>query len=383
MKKRVVLAPLAAGLVGIILGAIELGFDPKHALSAYTAGFLVALSIALGALLFVMIAQTARARWFVVFERIASAAAATIPVFIVLFVPIGLGTKWLYPWAQPAALPDDESRAWAAHAHVWLNVPFFVVRSFFYLVTWSALAVVLRRDGVASDTRPDAALVARRRFVSAAGLPVMAVTLTMAAFDWIMSLNARWASDILGLYLFAGAFGGAMGTTAFGAWVAWRAKILPVGVGPAHFHALGRVLFVSVIFWAYIGFAQFLLVWITDMARESSFYFERSRRGWAYVAGLLFFAHFAVPFLLLLSRRLKRTPSMLAGVGAWLVCAHALDVYWLVVPALHGGMHWLDLAILVGVVGIAAAFGVLRFFAARPFPVHDPGLAESLRYESP
>ncbi len=382
MKPRAILAPLSAGLVGLALGAVQYAIDPKHALYAYTAGFLVALTIALGALLFVMIAHASRARWFVVFRRLTGAVASVTPIFVVLFVPIALGVKWLYPWARPDDL-DLPSRAWAAHSRPWLNVPFFLVRSFVYLFAWSSLAILLRRDGVASDTNPSEALVRRQRFVSAAGIPVMAITLTLASFDWVMSLNPRWSSDILGIYIFAGALAGAMGVTAFVAWLVWRANVLPKEVGPAHFHALGRVLLMTVLFWAYIGFAQFLLVWIADMERESSFYIDRAHGGWGYVAAVLFSVHFAIPFLLLLSRPLKRAPALLAAVGAWLVCAHALDVYWLVVPALHGGMRWLDVPFVVGVVGIAAAFGVSQFFAAAPIPMRDPALAESLQYESP
>ncbi|MGA7120591.1 MAG: hypothetical protein WBY94_10860 [Polyangiaceae bacterium] len=383
MNRRAVLAPLATGLAGLISGVVELGLDPKHALFAYTAGFLAALSTAVGALLFLMIAQTAGAQWFVIFQRVTGAVAATMPIFVVLFVPIALGTKWLYPWAKPSAGLDEQSRAWAAHAHAWLNVPFFLARSFLYLFLWASLAILLRHESVLTDTRPEARSIARQRFVSAAGLPVMAITLTLAAFDWVMSMNPRWTSDILGVYSFAGAFSGAMGATALGAWLAWRARLLPRDVGPAHFHALGRVLLVAVIFWAYIGFAQFLLVWIADMARETSFYLDRSGGVWAYMAVVLFAAHFAIPFLLLLSRSLKRTPSMLGVVGGLLVCAHALDVYWLVVPALRGGVRWLDLPVVIGVVGVAGAFGVWRFFSAQPIPVRDPALTKSLRYESP
>jgi hypothetical protein len=211
----------------------------------------------------------------------------------------------------------------------------------------------------------------------------MAFTLTFAAFDWVMSLNARWSSDIFGVYLFAGALAGAMGTTAFVAWLAWRARVLPAQVGPAHFHALGRILFMTVIFWAYTALVQLLLVWITDMQRESSFYDDRARGVWGWIAAALFAMHFAIPFLLLLSRDLKRSPGTLAFVGAWVVGAHALDVYWLVVPALHGGMRLLDLGMLAFVLGVCVAFGAWRFFAAQPVPIHDPALAESLRYQSP
>jgi hypothetical protein len=383
VRRRAVAVPLVVGLVGIALGLVELAIDSAHALLAYVAAYLTALTIAVGALLFLMIADTARARWFLVFRRLTGALAATMPLFLLLFVPIALGVKRLYPWAQAPGTLTGESQAWATHAQPWLNVPFFLARGFGYLLTWSAFALLLRRDNIANDEQPSESRVRRQRFVSAVGIPVMAITLTLASFDWVMSLNTRWASDILGVYLFAGAFAGAIGATAFAAWLAWRARLLPPEVGSPHFHALGRVLLVAVIFWAYTAFAQFLLVWIADMPRESSFYADRVRGGWAYVAALLFFANFAIPFALLLSRSLKRAPAMLAAVGAWVVCTHALDVYWLIVPALHGGLRWLDVAMIVGVVGVVAAFGSWRFFAARSVPIHDPAFAEALRYESP
>jgi hypothetical protein len=262
-------------------------------------------------------------------------------------------------------------------------VPFFVVRSYVYLGTWSALALILRRTSLAGDTRPSEGLVRRARFVSALGLPIMAFTLTFASFDWIMSLNPRWASDMMGVYLFAGALTGAIGATSVAAWLAWRFKRLPAAVGPDHFHALGRVLFMTVIFWAYIAFCQFVLIWIADMARETTFYADRSQGAWGWAAAALVVIHFVVPFLLLVSRSLKRTPGRLALVGGWLLCAHALDLYWLVLPPLHAGMNPLDLAFLVGPAGVCAAFGAWLFLGALPVPTHDPALAESLRYESP
>ncbi len=380
--RRAILVPSVVAAIALAPGLAQLAVDPKRALFAYAAGFDVALTIALGALLFVMIARTTRARWFVVLERLTGAIAATLPLFPVLFLPVALGLRWLYPWAGPPGALDAEGRAWAAHAHAWLNAPFFVARSYVYLLVWSALAILLRRSSIRNDVRPSETYLRRQRFVSAAGLPVMALTLTFAGFDWIMSLNARWSSDLLGVYVFAGAFAGAIGATAFVAWLALRAEVLPSEVRADHFHALGRVLLVAVIFWAYIAFCQFLLIWIADLGRESSFYDDRGYGSWGWVSAALFFLHFAVPFLLLLSRPLKRSPLSLAVVGAWLVCAHALDVYWLVLPPLHEGLRWLDLASLVGVTGACAAFGAWRFSAVSPVPIHDPGLSESLRYES-
>jgi hypothetical protein len=381
--RRAIFVPLVVAAIALALGLVQLGVDPKRALFAYAAGFDVALTIALGALLFVMIARTTRARWFVVLERLTGAISATLPLFPILFLPVALGLRWLYPWAGPPGDLDPEGRAWAAHAHAWLNAPFFLVRSYAYLFIWSALAILLRRRSIRNDLRPSEAYVRRQRFASAAGLPIMALTLTFAGFDWIMSLSTRWSSDILGVYVFAGAIAGAIGATAYAAWLAFRAGVLPSEVRADHFHALGRVLLVAVIFWAYIAFCQFMLIWIADLGRESSFYADRGHGSLGWASAALFLLHFAVPFLVLLSRPLKRSPLPLAIVGAWLVCAHALDVYWLILPSLHAGMRWLDLAFLVGVTALCAAFGAWRFSAASPFPIHDPALGESLRYESP
>jgi hypothetical protein len=154
-------------------------------------------------------------------------------------------------------------------------------------------------------------------------------------------------------------------------------------VKPDHFHALGRVLLVGVIFWGYIAFCQFMLVWIADLPREVIFYADRVRGGWAAASVALFCARFLVPFLLLLSRSLKRRPGALACVGGWLVCAHALDMYWICVPPLGDGLRVLDVGWPVFVLAVCAAFGAWRFSAARAIPIHDPALGESLRYESP
>jgi hypothetical protein len=188
---------------------------------------------------------------------------------------------------------------------------------------------------------------------------------------------------MMGVYLFAGALGGSVGATAIATHLAFRAKRLPAAVGPSHFHALGRVLFMSVIFWAYIGFCQFLLVWITDLDRESAFYMERSRDGWQWASAALVVLHFVIPFLFLLPRSAKQASFRLALAGAALVSAHALDVYWLVLPPLHAGMRPLDPAFSIAIGSLCAAVAAFRFLGSPAVPLHDPALAESLRYESP
>jgi hypothetical protein len=118
------------------------------------------------------------------------------------------------------------------------------------------------------------------------------------------------------------------------------------------------------------------------LPREVSFYVDRRAGSWAWISGGLLGIHFLVPFFALLSRAVKRSPLLVALLGGWMVLAHALDLYWLALPPLHAGASLLDLSAFVAVSGFAFGFGILRFFRASAIPVHDPDLAQSLRYES-
>jgi hypothetical protein len=382
MRSRLVRGTWAVTALGLGLGLVQAKLQPERALFAYAAAFDATVTTALGALLVVAIMHTARARWFVVFRRVALAGASTLPLFLLLFLPVAFGASRLYSWARPDGL-DAVERRWAAHAHAWLNVPFFVTRAYVYLAIWSALALVLLRASRDGDRSASDSPVRRARLASAAALPILAATLTAAAFDWIQSEDARWASDMIGLYVFAGAFAGSVGAIVIGAWLAWRAKLLPPEVGAPHFHALGRVALVSVVFWAYIAFCQFLLVWTADLDRESTFYAKRVATGWLEVSVALGVLHFGVPFLLLLSRSLKREPGRLAAVGGCILVAHALDTYWLGVAPLGAGTSWLDAAFFLGLGGLVACVAATIFSGAPPVPLRDPALAEALRYESP
>jgi hypothetical protein len=218
--------------------------------------------------------------------------------------------------------------------------------------------------------------------VAAASLPVVAFTLTFASFDWLMSLDPTWSSSVFGIYLFGGGFGGAVGLLCFVAF-----GPLPSRVEAAtreHSHALGRIMLTFVIFWAYIAFAQFLLVWIADLPNEVGWVKLRTTGSWGGVATLLAFVHFVLPFPILLSRGLRRRPRALAWMGAWLFAAHYVDIYWVVLPNLHAGFHphWLDLAALLLVCGASTVLVLLRSRSEPEMPLRDPRLAGGLVYEA-
>ncbi len=371
----------AAGLLLTLAGA--LAFDPRRALFAYLVAFVYWLGLALGALILLGALHASNARWPVVLRRFLETVPQVIPVFVLLFVPLALGMRHLYPWVDPHALQGEMAHA-VHHKVPYLNPTFFVVRAAIYFAFWSAVAWLLRAWSVRQDSLGGVTLTRRQRRLGTGSLPFLALTMTFAAFDWMMSLDPRFFSTIFGVYWFAGSFMGAFAVVIIAA-AATRGDPTAFGhhMNLEHFHSLGKFLLAFTAFWAYIAFSQFMLIWIANIPEEVPWYILRIDGGWRWVGAFLALFHFVVPFFLLLSRDLKRNPRAIAGVAAWLLLVHWVDLYWLVMPHLHPDgprPSLLDLTAFVGVGGVAVAWTVLRMRGTASVPLRDPYLEASLRY---
>lgn len=325
--------------VGLVLFVIGLLVDARQALLSYLAAYAAAWSIAVGALLLVMTCNITGARWFAPFRPLAEAVAGSTPLFVVLFLPIAIGLSTVYPWVAHGA--GDRS--------VWLDPVFFLVRAAVYFAIWIVVGLLLRRWSPTRSAEPDARPDGRTRALSAGALPVVAFAYTFAAFDWLMSLAPHWFSTIYGVYVFAGGFLAALAVLTL--------AYLPASLDD--YQKLGNLLLTFVVFWAYIAFSQFFIIWIADVPQEVAWYVPRVGGSWGWLALVVLAGQFALPFLLLLLRSVKRWPGALAAVGGWLLVMHYLDVYWLVLPQLHPGgihAHWLDLAGIALVGGAALTY---------------------------
>lgn len=383
MKLRVALAGAAAVAAGVAL--LVAAGDARLALGSYLVAFAWALSLALGALAWLMIAYATGAGWFVVFRRAAEALALAVVPLAGLFVPVLLGARTLYPWAWPARALDPVVAVAVARRHAAFSQPFFTARAVVFLAAWSAVALLLRFWSVRADGGAHPGDGARARALAGAALPGLALTMTCACFDWFMSMEPAWSSNLYGVYVFVGGFTAAVAAVVLLAAAARRAGRLPREVAADHFHASGRVLLMAVALWGYIVFAQLLVVWIADIPAESVWYVVRLRGGWRPVAVALALGHFALPFLALLQRAVTRHPPRLALVAAWLVALHYLDVYWLLAPAAHparAAPRLTDLGAMLVVVGVLAPFVAGRFAAVAAVPARDPALAAALEYRS-
>jgi hypothetical protein len=381
--RRAALRAGVVGVAGLALTALGGVFDARRALYAYLVAFTFWLGIALGALILLGSFHASNARWPVVLRRFVEHVPAVIPLFLVLFVPILLGRHQLFPWTTPDAL-EGELRRLVEHKRPYLNTSFFVVRAIFYFASWVVVAELLRRWSLRQDAAGGITLTRWQRRLGAGSLPLMALTVSFAAFDWIMSVDPRFYSTIFGAYWFAGSFMCAFAVIAIAAAVT-RGDPTQFGsqMSAEHFHSVGKFLLAFVAFWAYMAFSQLLLIWIANVPEEVPWLILRINGGWLGVGVFLVVGQFLVPFFLLLSRDLKRSPRALAWVAAWTLLAHWVDMYWLIMPHLDPGgprpSLW-DLTALVGVGGVAVAFTIWRMRGWAAVPVRDPYLDDSLRY---
>ena len=375
----------ALGLLLFVVGAAQLLiFGSRHTerlFASWLVAYFFFLSIALGCLYFALIHTAMQGSWGVVVRRVAENAAATLPLFALLFLPVALGLHSLYHWSHEDAVAHD---ALLRHKQPYLNEGFFLARAAFYFLVWSGTALWFRRQSRLQDQAPNAAAAQRLRRFSGALLIPLALTHTFAAFDWLMSLSPHWYSTIFGVYAFAGGLVAAFAFLALAAVYMQRARLVPAITGE-HFHDLGKLLFAFTVFWAYIGFSQFFLIWYANIPEETIWYKVRLAGAWRFVTLLLAAGHFALPFFLLLPRAVKRNAATLVAAALWLLAMHLVDVYWLVIPSIEGlparpGV--VDVAALAAVGGaFLGAFGWL-VVTSPLVPAGDPRLSESLAFEN-
>ena len=307
-------------------------------LRSYLVAWLFFLAISLGAMANLMLHSLTGGRWGQCVRPAWLAATRLMPALALLFAPIAVGVSSIYPWSDtPGA---------------WLNVPFFTARSIGYLLVWVVLAQAFLRADRASV---DPALGANRseRRVAAAGLVIYALTMSLAAVDWIASLTPRWHSSGFGLLVIAGqmlagaAFAIAVAASGWGPVQSPRRGALR---DDFRFHDLGNLLLMYVLLWAYLAYTQFLIMWSENLPQEIRWYVPRLQTSWVAVGVILVGLHFALPLLILLSRSAKRSPAVLAAIAAGLLAAHLVDAFWLVMPSLRPAgftLAWSDPAAVV------------------------------------
>jgi hypothetical protein len=381
---RLLTAGLLAGGGGAV-ASVVLALAERNGWASFFYAYLLAyayvLSIALGALFFVMLHHLTHAGWSVVVRRLAEGLAATLPMMALLFVPVLFGLHQLYHWSGAGASGGDALLRWKAP---YLNTPFFIARWVVYLGVWAWLARFFVRRSVAQDGSGDVQLTVAMQRRAAPGMFLYAFTVTFAAIDLLMSLEPRWYSTIFGVYYFAGGVMATFAALIVMAWLVQKAGLLRHVITVEHYHDLGKFMFAFVVFWAYIGFSQYMLIWYGNIPEETSFYLTRQTGGWGWVGLALVFGQFLLPFVALLSRTPKRRGAMLAGIAAWLLAMHWVDIFWLVMPQASSTflLSGLDVTVSVALGGLVVARVALALRRCSLVAEQDPRLLESLSFEN-
>ena len=357
-KKRLAVLGTAA-----LLACVAGGFTNATAvLRAYLVAWMFWIGLAVGAIGILMLHHLVGGRWGRTIRPYLESAAQTIPWLGVLFLPCLIGLKRIFPWAAPSALQDPH----IAQIHLYLNPAFFVVRAVFYFVLWSGLAWLrLRGRATPGAQIHPARRAARLGRVSGPGLVVLVLTGCFAATDWGMSLEPHWSSTIYGLMFLTGA-----GLSAFAGAVIVIAVFRDARdeTSADALHDLGKLLFAFVILWIYMAFSQFLIIWAGNLKSEIPWYVHRTRGGWQVLAILLLALQFGLPFLLLLSREVKRRVAWLTGTAVVIMAMRWVDVFWLLNPAFYPERFhasvW-DLLAMAGLGGVWLAL-FLRYVERTP-----------------
>ena len=383
---RVVRIAATLGLAGVAVSvaiAVLGGGGWRRFFFSYLLSFSYLLTLALGALFFVILQHLTRAGWSVVVRRWAESIAAVMPALALLALPIvAFGLHDLYHWTHAEAVAADQL---LQAKQAYLNVPFFVLRLAVYFSIWILLSSFFLSRSLAQDKDGDPALTLQMERRSAPAMLLFALTATFAAFDLLMSLDPHWYSTMFGVYVFAGSVVSFLALLIIAVYSGQRAGLLRHAVTVEHYHDLGKLLFAFTVFWAYIAFSQYMLMWYANLPEETVWLLRRQTNGWGWIGLVLLVGHFVLPFVALLSRAPKRRPRAVAAVAAWVLAMHWFDLYWVVIPevAPESAMpHVLDITTLLGLGGLVVAFAVYRMRGRSLVPERDPRLAESMMFEN-
>lgn len=367
------------GIVGLLASGVGYFLDHEQFFFSYLVSFTFFSSIALGSLFFVMLQHVTRSEWSVVLRRIPEAISSNIFYWALFIIPVILGMHSLFHWTHADALAHDNV---LQGKEPYLNTPFFIIRQIIYFGIWGFLGYRLYKNSIKMDETGDWGLQTLLRRTSGPGIFIFAITLAFASFDWLMSLDPHWYSTIFGIYYFAMSFQGLFALLILIVFYLWKKGLLTDTIQESHIYDLAVQMFGFTVFYAYIAFSQFLLIYYASIPEETIWYLHRFEGGYEYLAWILLFGRFVIPFVVLLNKGTKTNFKVVTSISILILVSHFIELYWIAMPVLHEhGIHfnWMDVTTFLGLGGIFFGLFFYKFRKQKMVPVNDPKLEKSLR----
>jgi len=365
-------------LVGALGCIAAYAVDPVRSAFNNVVLCLFLASIAGGSIFLVALEHVAGAVWSVPTRRVNEFLSALTPLIPLVAIPVFFNLGGVFHWTRPELVAADPQ---IAAKSSYLSVPFFVIRFVIVIGAWLFFGVLMIRNSMRQDVTRDPGLSRVNARLGAIFMPIFAFTVTILAIDWSMSIEPHWYSTIFGIYFFTGAVLAALASATYIIVRLDENGLLP-GLRRDHLYSLGALMFAFTNFWAYIAFSQFLLIWYANLPEETFWFSMRWVHGWQYLSVLLIIVQFGVPYFALLSQDAKMDPKRLKVMSIWILVAHLLDTYWLVMPSLNGTvpLSWMEL--VFPILGVGAVIVVLGACMRRfnLVPVGDPKLERGLGF---
>lgn len=384
--------PIALGVGGIgtaiiLIFALLSPDYREQALRSWLLGFIFWGGIGIGSIGVLLLQYLTGGAWGVVIRRILEAASRTYKILPILFLPIFVGVTSMYAWTHMAG---DEL---IEHRQPYLSVGWWMFRAALYFLLFGLMAFYLNKWSLEQDKAVDEDMAAK--YLADAGkfsgptVVFFVLTVTFAAVDWVMTLDPHWYSTMWGLLFVAG---WALSTFSFSVVIlAWLSDREPMNriVGKRHFHDIGKLMLAFTMVWAYFNFSQYLIIWSGNIPEETKWYIPRIQGAWGAIGLILIIFHFAFPFLVLLSRDIKRNAKWLATLAIFILVLRLVDGYYLIGPSPTIGSHaeevgfnlyWTDFVapIAIGGIWLWWFFGELL---KRPIvPINDPYLDNAIAH---
>ncbi len=364
--------------VGIGAFLVALKMDKERAWASFLINHFFFLLLGAGGLFFAALQWLTNAMWSSPVRRLSESFTAYLPIAVLSSIGVILGAHELYHWAHTDAVANDSILLGKSG---FLNLKFFTIRNIGIVILWTFFATKFVGRSVAQDQDGSFEHTRKNRSMAPLFMLFFALSLTLVAFDQIMSLDPHWFSTIFGIYCFAGLFSSTLAGMTILTVMLRKSGALGDVVNENHLHDLGKFLFAFTVFWAYIGFSQYMLIWYANLPEETIYFRKRALDDWRPIMGVLFLLRFIIPFFVLMPRQAKRNPKVLVGVSVLILVAHYFDLIWMVQPDFFETgpkIGWVELGMFLGFLGLFG-LAVSRFLGRHNVvAIHDPRLNEAV-----
>ncbi len=369
-------------LLGVATFLLEVRSDPTRAYAAFLLGYWYFMGLGLAGMFFTALNHLVGATWSVAVRRVAEAFSSYMPVALLLLLVLLLGIPNLYVWSSPPLVEGGHGADISKGGY--LSTPLFTLRNVIILTVWSIFSWYFIRNSTRQDKSEDPKLSKASIRASSAFILIFALTVTLVAFDLLMSLEPTWYSTIFGVYCFAGLWQSGLAAITIVVVLLRRQGALSGVVSRFHYWDLGKFMFAFSVFWMYIAFSQFMLIWYANLPEEIEYMIHRTYTGWGGVGIALGVLRFVIPFFALMHQRVKENETALLLIGGCILIGQWVDLYWLILPAFSPELvvlGWTEIGITLGFIGLFGLW-LCRFFSRHPVAPHgDPLFEASVRFQ--